>query len=77
MDHFLRWALTISFVLDVKGLLDNGSIQTLFLGILKSLNIPIPTRSSESTSKMSQKLKNMRSCDFRILGNFQIKIFKL
>ena len=45
----------------------NGWIQTLFLGILKSLNIGISTAPSESTSKMSQKLKNMMSRDFRIL----------
>ena len=43
----------------------NGWIQTLFLGILKSLNIEILTKPSESTSKMSQKLEKMRSRDFQ------------
>ena len=49
-----------------------GSIQTLFLGFLKSFNIGISTTPSESTSKMSQKLKNMRSRDIRILWKFSI-----
>ena len=39
-------------------LVTNGSIQTLFLGILQSLNIPIPTRPSESTSKMIRIPRN-------------------
>ena len=52
--------------------IDNGWIQTLFLGILKSLNIRFLTAASESTSKMSHKLENMRSHDFRILRNFSI-----
>ena len=53
-----------------------GRIQTLFLGILKSLNIRITTAPSESTSKISQKLENMRSCDFRILWKFSIESFE-
>jgi len=55
---------------------NKGSIQTLFLGILKSLNIPIPNRPSETTSKMSHKLENMRSRDIRILGKFSVESFE-
>ena len=39
----------------------NGSIQTLFRGILKSLNILIATGPSDSSSKMSQKTGNIKS----------------
>ena len=54
----------------------NGWIQTFFLGILKSLNIGISIASSESTSKMSQKLKNIRSRDCRNFRKFSIQSFE-
>ena len=54
----------------------NGWIQTLFLRILKNLNIEISTRPSESTSKMSQKLEKMRSRGFRDVWNFSIQSFE-
>ena len=47
----------------------NGGTQTLFPRILKSLNTPISTRTSESWSKMSQKIENISS-DF--LAHFRL-----
>ena len=53
-----------------------GSIQTLFRGILKSLNILISTRPSDSSSKMSQKTENIRSRDCRNFHKFSIQSFE-
>ena len=54
----------------------NGSIQTLFRGILKSLNILISTGPSDSSSKMSQKTENIRSRDCRNFRKFSIQSFE-
>ena len=53
-----------------------GSIQTLFRGILKSLNILISTGPSDSSSKMSQKTENIRSRDCRNFRKFSIQSFE-
>ena len=54
----------------------NGSIQTLFRGILKSLNILISTGPSDSSSKMSQETENIRSRDCQNFRKFSIQSFE-
>ena len=58
-----------------NGMFSIGWIQTLFLRILKSLNIEISTRPSDSASKMSQKFEKLRFRDFRDVWNFSIQSF--
>ena len=52
---------------------ENGSIQTLFRGILKSLNILISTGPSDSSSKMSQQTENIKSRDCQNFRKFSIQ----
>ena len=51
----LRSPLLRFSTLVISVIIRNGSIQTLFLRILKSFNIQISEGPSESSSKMSQK----------------------
>ena len=54
-----------------------GSIQTLFLCNLKSLNFEILTLPSDSSSKMSWNCRKMKSRDPRIFGFYVLKLFDI
>ena len=54
----------------------NGSIQTLFLWNLKSLNFEIWIKPSESASKMSQKPKIWGPVTFKKCSKFSIQSFE-